>query len=245
MTAAISAPPALELSHVTAGYNRTVVLRDVSLQVPAGSIVALLGANGAGKTTLVRTAGGLIRVRAGTVRVGGEDLTAAPPNRRARAGVCHIPDKRGIFPNLTVGENLRVQTPGWVRGSARQQAIESALDGFPALRPRLGQLAGRLSGGQQQMLALARCYLASPQVVLLDEVSMGLAPRVVDEIFDFLRRLAATGVAMLLIEQYVNRAMDVADQVVLLDRGQVVQTGPATGMDRAALLHGYLGVDSG
>jgi branched-chain amino acid transport system ATP-binding protein len=239
------APLALELSHVTAGYDRTVVLRDVSLQVPAGSIVALLGANGAGKTTLVRTAGGLLRARAGTVRVDGKDMTGVSPNRLASAGVCLIPDKRGIFPNLTVGENLRVQTPGWVRGAARTRAIDSALDAFPVLRPRLHEAAGRLSGGQQQMLALARCHLGSPRVVLLDEVSMGLAPKVVDEIFDFLRQLAATGVAMLLIEQYVNRALDIADQVVLLDRGQVARAGPASGMERAALLRGYLGVDPG
>jgi branched-chain amino acid transport system ATP-binding protein len=116
------------------------------------------------------------------------------------------------------------------------------MEAFPVLRPRLHQLAGRLSGGRQQMLALARCHLASPRVVLLDEVSMGLAPKVVDEIFDFLRQLAATGVAMLLIEQYVNRAMDIAGRVVLLDRGQVTATGPAGAMERAELLRGYLGV---
>jgi branched-chain amino acid transport system ATP-binding protein len=233
----------LTLSHVTAGYGRTVVLRDVSINVPSGKIVALLGPNGAGKTTLLRTASGLLKPLEGTVHISGQDMTSAPPNQRAREGLCLIPEGRGIFRSLSVRENLRVQTPTWVKGAEQQAAMAAALDAFPVLKERQSQLAGSMSGGQQQMLALARSYLSSPKVVLLDEVSMGLAPKIVDEIFTSLQRLAATGVALLLVEQYVNRALEMADQVVLLDRGQVEFDGPPSELEQDAVLRGYLGVD--
>jgi branched-chain amino acid transport system ATP-binding protein len=231
--------PALELVGVSAGYDRSTVLRDVDLTVPAGKIVALLGPNGAGKTTLLRTATGLIKPSTGQVRLAGADVTALAPNRRARAGLCLIPEGRGIFRSLSVQDNLRMQVPTW----SSDQSTDRVLELFPVLRTRLSQIAGTMSGGQQQMLALARSYLAEPSVVLLDEVSMGLAPKVVDEIFDTIRNLAATGVALLLVEQYVNRALELADLVVLLNRGTVAFAGRSADLDSEEVLRGYLGVD--
>ncbi|ABW12373.1 ABC transporter related [Parafrankia sp. EAN1pec] len=226
----------LELDRVTVGYGRSTVLRDVTLTVPAGSVVALLGPNGAGKTTMLRTAAGQLYPSAGTVALEGTEVTHQSPHERARAGLCLIPEGRGVFPRLTVWDNLALQVPPWRRG----EGIEPALDAFPALRARLKQTAGTMSGGQQQMLALARCYLAKPAVVLLDEVSMGLAPRIIDQIFDALHTLATQGVAMLLVEQYVSRALDLADQIYLLDRGTISFSGPPAELDQDSLLRGYL-----
>ena len=232
--------PALELSGITAGYGRTTVLRDVTVSVPAGKVVALIGPNGAGKTTLLRTAGGLLRPAAGQVSGGGQDLTRQRAFQRARAGVCLIPEGRGIFPGLTVRENLLMQVPPWKKGSD----FDAAVDAFPVLGERLSQRAGSMSGGQQQMLALGRCFLSEPSVVLLDEVSMGLAPLVIDEIFAALQKLADAGVALLVVEQYVNRALAMADLVYLLDRGETVFSGPASELDADEIVRRYLHVGS-
>ena len=234
--------PVLRVSNITAGYGRSTVLRDVSLDVPPGRIVALLGPNGAGKTTLLRTVAGLLRPAAGTVRLDGAEVTKSAPHQRAKAGLCLIPEGRGIFRNLTVRENLRMQVPPGGKGAAKD-GLERVLSTFPVLRDRLGQTAGTMSGGQQQLLALARCYLTRPRVVLLDEVSMGLAPKVVDEIFAAIATLASSGTALVLVEQYVNRALELASDAVLLDRGTVAYAGPTRDLDEAAVLRGYLGVD--
>jgi len=236
-----SGTPILELADIHAGYERVEVIHGIDLAVRTGQIVALLGPNGAGKTTLLRTASGLLSPTRGRVLIDGKDVTRLPPNRRARDGLCLIPEGRGIFRSLTVKDNLRMQLPPW----AEQSSFEVALETFPILRQRLGQTAGTLSGGQQQMLALSRAYIAQPRVVLLDEVSMGLAPGIVEEIFSALNRLAATGAALLLVEQYVNRALELADSVVLLDRGRVRFAGPANTVDYETLLAGYLGDASG
>jgi branched-chain amino acid transport system ATP-binding protein len=230
---------ALELRGVHAGYGASKVLHGIELTVPAGGVVALLGPNGAGKTTLLRVAAGLLPVRSGSVLVGGTEVTRQRPSRRARAGVCLIPEGRGVFPDMTVRENLVLQVPPWVRSTTTW----AALDVFPALKKCLNRPAGSLSGGQQQMLALARAWLTNPSVVLLDEVSMGLAPRVVDEIFSALRQLAAAGTALLVVEQFVDRALEMADRVTLLQRGVVAFEGPADELDRDAVLQGYLGVE--
>lgn len=228
---------ALALRAVTAGYGRTTVLCDVNLAVPQGRVVALLGPNGAGKTTLLRTAAGLLAPSAGQITVGGADHTRSRPNRRARAGLCLVPEGRGIFPNLSVRENLLLQVPPW----RKDTGYEPALDAFPILKQRLAQSAGSMSGGQQQMLALSRCFLAEPKVVLLDEVSMGLAPRIIDEIFTALVRLSQAGVALLLVEQYVTRALSVADHVYLLGRGTVTFSGPPSELDEDELMRRYMG----
>jgi branched-chain amino acid transport system ATP-binding protein len=233
--------PVLELRGVTAGYGRTTVLREVTVTVPKGSVVALLGPNGAGKTTMLRTAAGLLRATAGEVRVGGEDMTRRAPNQRAKHGLCLIPEGRGIFRALSVRDNLRMQVPPWAQADG---AVDRAVQAFPVLGERMDQLAGNLSGGQQQMLALSRAFVTEPSVVLLDEVSMGLAPRIVDQIFTALKGLTEKGVALLLVEQYVSRALELADIVNLLDRGRISYSGPASGLDEAAVLRGYLGVDT-
>jgi len=235
------APPALELRDVTVGYGRAIILRDVSLTVPAGSVVELLGPNGGGKTTLLRTGAGLLRPRTGDVFCLGTTVTRAAPNKRARAGMCLIPEGRGIFRSLTVRENLRVFAGAQGGSGNMSEVIERAIAVFPALTDRMGDIAGRLSGGQQQMLALARAYLGQARVVMLDEVSMGLAPRIVDEIFESLHRLKAEGHSVLLVEQYVHKALEMSDYVYVLARGQIVYHKPAAGVDPEAIHQQYLG----
>ena len=208
------------LDNVTAGYGDTTVLRNATLRVPAGATVALLGPNGAGKTTLLRVASGLLRPWTGRLLVDGVDLSSAAPHTLVDHGVCHVPEGRGVFPSLTVRENLLLQVP-----AKDADSISKAVDAFPILGERMNQTAGTMSGGQQQMLALARAYLSNPSVILLDEVSMGLAPKIVDEIFEFLHKLSEAGAALLLVEQYVTRALAVADYVYMLNKGQVTFCG--------------------
>jgi len=227
----------LSLDHVTAGYGDVAVLREVSVWVPQGSVVALLGANGAGKTTLLRVASGLLKPTAGRLWLDKVDVTGQRPHKMAGRGVCHVPEGRGVFPNLTVRENLLVQAAG--RDVA--DAVDKAVSAFPILGTKLGQPAGSLSGGQQQMLALAHAYLSEPCYVLLDEVSMGLAPVVVDEIFEFLGKLAAADCALLLVEQYVSRALELADYVYLINRGRIEFAGEPGELDSAQLTEQYLG----
>jgi branched-chain amino acid transport system ATP-binding protein len=223
---------------ITAGYGRTTVLRDVALTVGRGEVVTLLGPNGVGKTTLLRVLAGQLTPDRGTVRLADREVTRARPHARVRAGLCLIPEGRGIFRGLTVAENLRLHQPRWQRTT---DSTELALDAFPVLRERLNQVAGSMSGGQQQMLALARAFISEPQVVMLDEVSMGLSPLLVDQIFQALRTLAAKGISMILVEQYVQRALAVADQVVILEKGRVSFTGPPSELDRDELVAHYLG----
>jgi branched-chain amino acid transport system ATP-binding protein len=230
----------LELRNVTAGYGNHVVLRDVSLVVPDSSVVALLGPNGAGKTTLLRVACGLIRPRSGQVLFNGVDVTDWPPHRRSRAGLGHVPEGRGIFATMTVAENLRMQCRAETDGQ-----ISKAVKAFPRLGERLRQVAGSLSGGEQQMLALSSMYLAEPSLVLLDEVSMGLAPTIVDEIYNHLRAVAQRGTSQLLVEQYVARALDLADYVYILNKGRVEFVGEAHELGDSDVLAAYLGEEIG
>jgi branched-chain amino acid transport system ATP-binding protein len=236
-----TAPPILEFSGVTASYGRATVLWDVSLAVRPGTIAALIGPNGAGKTTLLRVAAGVLRPVSGRVLLAGKDVTRQDPYRRARAGLCLVPEGRGVFPSLSVRENLMLQVPPW----ARDRSADLAVEAFPVLGQRLRDRAGALSGGQQQMLALARCFVSGASVVLLDEVSMGLAPRTVDEIFAGLRKLAARNVTLLIVEQYVNRALAMAGSVSLINRGRLIFSGSPDQLDEDAVLRGYLGADLG
>jgi branched-chain amino acid transport system ATP-binding protein len=229
--------PALELAGISAGYDRSTVLEGINLTVPRGAVVALLGPNGAGKTTLLRTASGLLKPSTGRVLVNGTDVTSMPPNRRSRAGLCLIPEGRGIFRNLSIRDNLRMQVPP----RSADKSVERALEVFPLLGERLGEPAGTLSGGQQQMLAIARAYLSKPAVVLLDEVSMGLAPKIVDVIFETLRDLASSGMTLLLVEQYVNKALELADIVIVLDRGQIALNRPRSELDQDDVMRSYFG----
>lgn len=233
---ALPAPAALAVQGITAGYERTTVLRDVSLAVDAGKVLAILGPNGAGKTTLLRVIAGLLRPTAGVVSRDGADITGQRVETRSRAGLCLVPEGRGVFPSLTVEENLQLQCTRsqWPQGRDR------VLDAFPALRSRLGEAVGALSGGQQQMVALGRCFSCAPAVVLLDEISMGLAPRVVADMFDALAGLSAAGTALVVVEQYVATALALADEVCILDRGRVSYLGPPDQLDQEEVMRHYL-----
>ena len=230
---------ALQIRGITAGYERSTVLHDVNIEVSSGSVVALIGANGAGKTTLLRTTAGLIKPTAGEILLDGLDVTKWPEHRRSGNGLCLIPEGRGVFRALTVSENLRIQLPR----KAPRNAIEKVIDVFPILGQRLSQRAGTLSGGEQQMLALSRAYLCNPKVVLLDELSMGLAPVIVQQIFASIRKLADEGISMLIVEQYIDQVLALADNVVILTRGKVSFSGPKETLDRDAVLRGYLSGD--
>jgi branched-chain amino acid transport system ATP-binding protein len=235
----------LKLDNITAGYAGTTVLRNINLVVPDASVVALLGANGAGKTTLLRVASGLLTPTSGAITVDGADgvaldVTGRAPHVLVEHGICHVPEGRGVFPSLSVKDNLVLQS---AKGEEKA-SIERAVSAFPRLGERLAQIAGTMSGGEQQMLALARTYVQHPKIVLLDEVSMGLAPKIVDEIFDFLGLLRNEGVSLLLVEQYVTRALAAADYVYLLNRGEVAFAGEPGELDDADVLESYVGVHS-
>jgi branched-chain amino acid transport system ATP-binding protein len=227
----------LELADIKAGYGDSVVLRNLSLAVAPGTVVALLGPNGAGKTTLLRVAAGLVRPMSGRVGLRGVDVTKRSPAARARMKLCLVPEGRGIFPSLTVRENIHVRVE---RRRDRNEAIERIVSVFPALRDRLGQVAGTMSGGQQQMLAMARCYIGSPEVILLDEVSMGLAPLVVDEIYETIAQLARAGTSLLLVEQYVDRVLAIAHVVHVMNRGVIEFSGAPNSISRTELMEKYL-----
>ncbi len=214
---------ALELRGINAGYGRVQVLHDVSLVVPARGVVALLGPNGAGKSTLLRVASGRTAPTSGQVLLRGADVTGRTPERLARVGLCSVPEGRGVFPNLTVADNLRMWT--FRPGVRRKEVEEVAYARFPRLAERRRQLAGRLSGGEQQMLAMSRALTADPDVLLLDEISMGLAPVVVAELFALVRQIADDGTPVLLVEQFARTALEVADDVAVLSQGRIALHG--------------------
>lgn len=230
----------LEVTGLSAGYGELTVLRDANVTVEPGSVVALLGPNGAGKSTLLAAIGGLLTPTSGSVRLGGTDITAHGPTKRAAAGICLIPEGRGVFPGLSVRENLLLAVHGPLRD---QYAL--AFDTFPEIGKRMDAKAGSLSGGQQQMVALARAFLPGSSVIVLDEVSMGLAPLVIDQIFDALGVLRESGKSVLLVEQYVGRALGSADVVHLIDRGQVSGPIDPASLDEDELMSRYLGIDIG
>ena len=229
-------PPTLVLRDVQASYGDTVVLRKVSLEVPPRAVVALLGPNGAGKTTVMRLVSGTLKPVSGTIVLNGVDVTHMPAHRRASSGVCLIPEGRGIFRSLSVRENLELFRPT----SSRDIAVDEVLEVFPVLAARLSQVAGTLSGGEQQMLALSRAFFTKPTIVLVDEVSIGLAPKIVDQIFEILRRLSSEGVSLLIVEQYVRRALELASTVYLLNRGEVVLSGSTQDVKYEDVADAYL-----
>jgi len=236
-TATAVRAPALELRGIRAGYGRLTVLHDVDLLVPAGKVVALLGPNGAGKTTTLSVASGRLAASGGHLHVGGQHVNGASAAALARAGVCRIPEGRGIFPTLTVSENLKLVS---FLGRRADGVADQAYERFPKLRERRGQLAGTLSGGEQQMLAMARALGTDPGLLLLDEISMGLAPKVVADLYEVVGQLAATGISVLVVEQFVHTALAIADYAALMVQGRIVRMGePADVQD--ALQETYLG----
>ncbi len=236
---------ALTVSGLSAGYDTAAVLHEVSLEVLPGEIVSVIGPNGAGKTTLLKTVAGVLRPSAGRITLDGADIGGRPSYRVARQGVVLVPEGRGIFGDQSVRDNLLLGA--LARRDARHAAavatdMEQALDYFPALRDRLDHVAGGLSGGQQQMLAVARGLMARPRFLLLDEPSLGLAPILVREIFGAIRRLNAEGVTILLVEQMAAQALHLAHRVYVLERGRVMLEGSATAVARnPAVAQAYLG----
>jgi branched-chain amino acid transport system ATP-binding protein len=233
--------PALQVTDIDAGYGTTTVLRGVTLTVPARSVTALLGPNGAGKSTLLKTVSGLIRPTRGTVAVYGDDVTALAPHKRAAVGVCHIPEGRAVYKRLTVRENIIMQA---AKGD-EQKAIELAATAFPRLGERMNQQAGTMSGGEQQMLAMARAYVREQRLILVDEASLGLAPLLVDAIFAFLQNQLVNerGTALLIVDQFAHRALDMAETVYIMRRGEIGYHGPAAQLRDSDLFAHYLGGD--
>jgi branched-chain amino acid transport system ATP-binding protein len=233
----------LEIAGLRAGYGDVPVLRGIDLSIAAGSITALIGANGAGKTTLLRAISGIIPTQAGTVRYDGRDIVGMPPQEIVRAGLVQVPEGRRLFPDMTVLENLLVgsSSPGARR--TRDENLATVLDLFPKVRERESQLAGTLSGGEQQMVAIARALMASPRLLLLDETSLGLAPIVVDEIFVAVRRLATAGLTILVVEQNTALALEVAEDGYVLEQGHFPIQGPSSSlMADPRVKQAYLGI---
>jgi urea transport system ATP-binding protein len=220
----------LELTGIRVAYGRTEVLHDVSLSVPDGSLVCLMGRNGVGKTTLLDAAAGLLPLRAGSVRFDGQDWTGVPPHRRARSGLGYVPQGHSVFPELTVRENLLVVAER--RGRPDRAALDEVVDLFPVLATLAARPAGLLSGGQAKQLAIARALVTRPKLLVLDEPTEGIQPSIIHEIEDAIARLhATTGMTMLLVEQYVEFALRLAERYAVMDGGRIVATGETEGAD--------------
>ena len=232
----------LEIDGLELAYGRIAVVHGISLRVPDGGVVCLIGANGAGKTTIMRAISGLVRPRAGEIRFAGQTITGRPAHRIAAAGLRQVPEGRQCFAELTVAENLALGAylvPARAEIARRQDAV---LERFPRLRERLEQYAGSLSGGEQQMLAIGRALMGSPKLLLLDEPSMGLAPLFVEEIFAIIAALRADGTTILLVEQNASAALDVSDHAYVLETGRIVLHGPAADVAAdPAVAAAYLG----
>ncbi len=239
--------PMLVVEDLHAGYGTSEVLVGVSLRVSAGSVVALIGANGAGKTTTMRAVSGLLRPSRGRVLLDGEEVQGMPASRIARMGLAHSPEGRKVFGPLSVEDNLLLgayrRLPRFVGFRAKAAPdLERVYGLFPRLAERRRQLAGTLSGGEQQMLAIGRALMARPKVMLLDEPSMGLAPVIVQELFRTIRRLKAEGVTMLLVEQFARSALEVADHAYVMERGRIPIHGTAAELSRnERVIEAYLG----
>jgi branched-chain amino acid transport system ATP-binding protein len=230
-------PPVLELRRVHAAYGQIEVLHGIDVAVHTGEVLALLGPNGAGKSTTLKVASGQLVPTSGCFHVMGRHANGAKPDALSRAGLCTLPDGRGIFPNLTVRENLRLMTFG---GASRATVEERAFGRFPRLSERRGQVAGTLSGGEQQMLAMARTLSVEPAVLLLDEISMGLAPMIVAELYELVAQIAAEGVAVILAEQFAATALGVSTHVAVVVQGRIVAAG-TPGQLPEDLADAYLG----
>jgi len=216
----------LEIRSLSAGYGRYRVIEDLDLSIDAGGIVAVVGPNGAGKTTLLRTLSGVADQFGGQIRFAGEDLFGVPAHRRTRMGLLHVPEGRHLFPDLTVEQNLKVASAHREVRAHREANLQRMTELFPSLQRRWTVLAGNLSGGEQQMVAMARALMGNPRLLMVDEPSLGLAPKVVEEIYERLIRLAAQGLALLIVEQNVTQSFQIAQRGYVLERGRVALSGP-------------------
>ena len=215
----------LEVENLCAGYGRARILHDVSVRVGAGEIVAVLGSNGAGKTTLFRSLFGFTDVESGGIRFADLDLRGTPAFEIARAGLVHVPEGRGIFPGMTVLENLMVPVHADRRRLTDRR--DTVFEIFPKLQARIGQAAGTMSGGEQQMLAIARALMSEPVLLMLDEPSLGLAPKIVGELFATIKQLREENITVLLVEQNATAALTIADRAYVLENGKIMLSGPA------------------
>lgn len=220
------AVPLLTLDYVSAGYGQFRALFDVSFAVPMGCAVALLGPNGAGKTTVARVCSGLVQPTNGAIYLGHQEITGMPAHELRRLGIAHAPEGRSVFASLTVEENLLLEFRSSLGKTGAPAALERAYSWFPRLRERRNQIAGTLSGGEQRMLSLARVLADLPRLLIVDELSLGLAPIIVDEVFETLDTIRSQGCTLVVIEQHVNKALELADRVVILQKGRVVYDGP-------------------
>lgn len=232
------APNLLELDGISAAYGPFRALFDISLTIPTGAAVAMVGANGAGKTTVARVCSGLLRPTEGTIRLGGEDVTGLPAHELARRGVAHANEGRSVFASLTVEENLTLAFRAWLGSRRVRGALAEAYELFGRLGERRNQVAGSLSGGEQRMLALARVLVLQPSLLIADELSLGLAPVVVDEVYRVLGQVRDRGTTLLVVEQHLDRALAFADRAVVLDTGEISYIGPVD--DLADLASGFL-----
>ncbi|MEX2255951.1 MAG: ABC transporter ATP-binding protein [Acidimicrobiia bacterium] len=237
---AVVAPPLLEVDAVEVAYGEARALFGVSFTLQPGAALAVLGRNGAGKSSLAAAIGGAVPVAAGHIRYDGRDITRLREHQVGRLGVAYVPEQRAIFPHLSVHDNLRIRLRYAVPASQRGAALERAFETFPVLRERRRQAAGTLSGGEQQMLSLARVLAAPPRLLIADEMSLGLAPKMVDLVFDALATARREGVAVVLVEQFVERALEFADDAVILSRGRIAWAGKSSEA-RAELVSEYLG----
>jgi branched-chain amino acid transport system ATP-binding protein len=233
----------LATDNLVVAYGGSVALHGVSMQVGVGETVALIGANGAGKTTLLRAISGLNPVRSGAIRFEGQPLGALASEKRVKLGIAQAPEGRRIFPGLTVEENLILGTTPWRKwGQSPTQDLERVFDLFPRLKERRSQLGWSLSGGEQQMLAIGRALMARPRLLLLDEPSLGLAPRLAEEVYERIRQIAAAGLTILVVEQNTVLALAVADRGYVLENGRVVLEGSAAELKQdARVREAYLG----
>jgi branched-chain amino acid transport system ATP-binding protein len=233
----------LEIRSLTVHYGKALVLESVDLDVPAHALVAVIGPNGAGKTTLLRAISGLLHPSGGTLAFEGRPLAGLAPHRIVRQGLVHCPEGRRPFPELAVHENLLLGMPLWPSRAEAEARLDDVLQLFPRLRERRRQLAGTLSGGEQQMLAIGRALMCRPKLLLLDEPSMGLAPKIVVEVFEAIGKIRGMGVTVLLVEQNVELALEVCDAVAVLDHGRRVFHGTSAELTRdSALTEVYLGI---
>jgi branched-chain amino acid transport system ATP-binding protein len=236
----------LEARRLAIAYGDAPAVWDASLDVDAGELVAVLGPNGAGKTTLIAAIAGLLAWRSGTLTLDGVDLAGVASHQRCRHGIALVPEGRRLFARMSVEENLEIGCYRSDARPARRAGLERVYGLFPILRDRRRQLAGSLSGGQQQMVAIGRALMARPRLLLLDEPSLGLAPALVDHMFDIIHRIHAEGVAVLLVEQNVARAMELADRAYVLEEGRIVATGtPAQLLGETRIQEAYLGLPGG
>ena len=215
----------LKIKNLTGGYDKTIVLRDVSIELNEGEFVGVVGANGGGKSTLLRLISGLATISSGSIECMGTDLTNKTPYEIVDIGVVHVPEGRGIFPYMSVKDNLLVGSYTNRAKTKRKESIEFVLDFFPKLEQRLNQMAGTLSGGEQQMLAVARALMSCPRVLMLDEPSLGLAPKVVMELFEKMIELNRKGLTILLVEQNVKRCLELVQRAYVIENGSVIKSG--------------------